>query len=157
MTTEESDLVWTTKIEVNSRTGEIISKRTYLARSYKPKKGSKVPFAALFGEGATHLRTSKLQGMDHELFLHLWSQLRYQNYLTISPTALASDLKVRPQQISRSLKHLRDKRILFQGADRVTYRMSPMIGYKGSADEQMKARKDFKAGIFAVVNGGPYE
>jgi hypothetical protein len=147
---------------LNPITGEIKSQS--VVRQPEAKKARKkrqeqvVPFAALFFNGAEKLRqVDKIQGFDYDLFLYLWTQLRYHNYLTIKPSDLARKLGVNRVQVQRSLRKFKESQVLYQGADGITYRMSPNIGYRGTRDEQNRAIDQLNAGTFLVVDGGPID
>jgi hypothetical protein len=147
---------------VNPITGEIRSqsvvRQPTKVRERKKRQEQVVPFAALFLNGAEKLRqVDRIQGFDYDLFMYLWTQLRYHNYLTIRPSDLARKLGANRVQVQRSLKKFKESGVLFQGADGITYRMSPNIGYRGTRDEQNRAIEQLTAGTFTVVDGGPID
>lgn len=83
--------------------------------------------------------------VDHRVFAALNGRLDFQNWLTISQAEVARELGLDPAQVSRSLKKLRDKRILLDGPKvgrARSFRLNPSFGWKGSVKKLRQAQAD---------------
>lgn len=61
---------------------------------------------------------------------YLMSCMEFENVLPSSQSEIASALAIKPQNVSRSIKELRERKILIDG-ERQTLLLDPMFGWRG--------------------------
>ena len=107
---------------------------------------------AMYQDPALWLGQQRLTGEQYSVLFALFHQLDFNNYLRISRTEIADALQIQPVNVSRSMKVLKEKGIIFEGPPAgkfKTYRLNPYIAHKGTDRnstivdfESAKSKKD---------------
>jgi predicted transcriptional regulator len=122
---------------VDPDTGEKVGQTPFLTRKKANLEGT---FIMMRQEGCLRLAKEKdLTGADRRVLDILWGNVDYENYIQIDQQAIANDLEMRKQHVSRSINKLIEKGILIKGTKvgrHNTYRLNPFYGWKGKADKE---------------------
>lgn len=95
-----------------------------------------------------------LDGTDLRVYLYLVGLLDYENYIPMTQTQVAEQLRLRYQHLNRSVRKLVDREVLEEGPSigRIrSYRLNPEYGYKGKVTNLQKTLQNRK---LTVIKGG---
>lgn len=114
---------------VNPDTGEIEALRVY-SEAPKPKRER---FAMVMLNSADDLSENEtLQGNDHRVLWKLIAHVDYTLRCAITPKRIAETLKMHPQAVYRSLRHLTAAGIIRRGEnDQTQYYLNPLVIQRG--------------------------
>jgi hypothetical protein len=118
-------------------TGEIIED---LLVAFPKKRRLEGDFIMSLQDGFLRLgRDPDLTGQDHRVLCIYLGNLDFENFIQISQSYIATDLKIPKQRVYESTKKLVDKGILIKGlkvGKHQTYRLNAFYGWKGKADKK---------------------
>ena len=89
---------------------------------------------AMYQRKLLWLAQQRLTGETLSVFLFLLSRLDFDNYLRVKQEDISEKLKIHPVNVSKAIKTLRDKDIIFEGLKAElnnTYKLNPYIGHRG--------------------------
>lgn len=98
-------------------------------------------------------RDKRLNLTDHRVLWYLQSMLDFDNWIRLSHAEIGEALEIDRANISRSVKRLLEFGYVKAGPSVKkinTYRLSPVVGFKGSQAEAIKQRR----AELRLINGG---
>ncbi len=118
-------------------TGEIIDD---LLVAFPKKRRLEGDFIMSLQDGFARLgRDADISGEDYRVLMIYLANLDFENFIQISQSYIATDLKIAKQNVSRATKKLVEKGILIKGLKvgrHQTYRLNAFYGWKGKADKK---------------------
>lgn len=118
-------------------TGEIIDDLLFASPIKRRLEGD---FIMATQDGFLRLaKEPDLTGQDYKVLLIYLANLDFENFLQISQSWIATDLKMNKQHVSRATNKLVEKGILIKGLKvgrHQTYRLNAFYGWKGKADKK---------------------
>ena len=144
---------------VDMETGEILD-YSLVAVQRKIPNGFAGGWLAMAQGALKMLAASDLRGDDLRVLLQLLAMLDFENLIQLEQAAIAADLGMHKQHVSRSIKRLIATGCLLEGPKigrSRTYRLNPAYGWKGSGAGHQKALRTAekaKAAGFRVHKGG---
>lgn len=118
-------------------TGKIIDD---LLVAFPKKRRLEGDFVMATQDGFLRLaRDPDISGEDYRVLMIYLANLDFENFIQISQSYIATDLKIAKQSVSRATKRLVDKGILIKGLKvgrHQTYRLNAFYGWKGKADKK---------------------
>ena len=85
-----------------------------------------------------------LKGRHLRVLVYLLGHLDFDNFIQVPQTQIADALGMRKEHVSRSIKLLADKQILFRGpklARSNSFRLNPNYGWKGKVADFREAQR----------------
>jgi len=123
---------------VDPETGEIVS----LTVPYKPIKSNLGGgWMAMYQDAMDWMADAKLSYEEYRVLIKLFAKLDFENYIRVTQTKIAEDLKMKQPSVARAIKGLLEQDIIRKGpkvGNSNTYRLNPMIGHKGQAINKTK-------------------
>lgn len=114
-------------------------------------------YVAMFQEISVAMGCDKrLTGEDRAVFQVLLGNVRADNYIHVSQAALAAQMQMQKQHVSRAIIHLVELGYLEEGPKlgrSKTYKLNPHVGWKGKAINHKLAMKQAKRPVGNVVRG----
>jgi DNA-binding transcriptional ArsR family regulator len=89
---------------------------------------------AMYQNPALWLGQQKMTGEQYSVLWVLFNKLDFDNYLRVSRQEIAELLEMKPVNVSRAMKVLKEKNIIIEGPPAgkfKTYRFNPYIAHKG--------------------------
>ena len=89
---------------------------------------------AMYQDPALWLGQQKMTGEQYSVLFVLFHKLNFDNYLQVSRSEIAEALNMKPVNVSRAMKVLKEKNIIVEGLPAgkfKTYRLNPYIAHKG--------------------------
>ncbi len=136
---------------VDKATGEVMEGRMVWI-PYRPKLTERwfMAFQDTFIEIA---KDPDMTGETMKVLMYLFGKLDFENYIQQSQQEIAEGLGMQKQNISRAIRILKSKQIIFEGP-RVgrskCFRLNPNYGWKGKVRTLQEARKE----RLKVIQGG---
>lgn len=136
---------------VDKATGEITEGRMVWI-PYRPKLTERwfMAFQDTFIEIA---KDPDMTGETMKVLMYLFGKLDFENYIQQSQQEIAEGLGMHKQHVSRAMRTLKSKQIIFEGP-RVgrskCFRLNPNYGWKGKVRTLQEARKE----KLQVIQGG---
>lgn len=122
---------------IDMDTGEIIDDLLFASPIKRRLEGD---FIMSLQEGFLRLgRDADISGQDYRVLMIYLGNLDFENFLQISQSYIATDLKLPKQRVYESTKRLVEKGILIKGlkvGKHQTYRLNAFYGWKGKADKK---------------------
>jgi hypothetical protein len=122
---------------IDMDTGEIIDDLLFASPIKRRLEGD---FIMSLQEGFLRLgRDADISGQDYRVLMIYLGNLDFENFLQISQSYIATDLKIPKQRVYESTKRLVEKGILIKGlkvGKHQTYRLNAFYGWKGKADKK---------------------
>ena len=88
---------------------------------------------ALFQDYALKIAHSDLTGEQCKVLFYLFNKLDFDNYIPVKQKDIVDELKINKQQVSRSVKALKDNDIIYEATDyKGFYKLNPHVGHKGT-------------------------
>ena len=113
---------------IDKETGEIEA-RIKLGDKTFGKQG----WLAMFQDNLMWLSQQHMTGEQVNVMLNLFARLEFDNYLRVRTKDIAQSIGMHPKQVSRALKVLKDKEIIYEDPnDKNVYKLNPYIGHKGT-------------------------
>ena len=114
----------------------VTDEKTGTIKGYFPLKEKRLgkDWFAMYQNSALWLAQQKMTGEQSSVLWFLFSQLDFDNYLCVSRKDIADNLKMKPVNVSRAMKVLKEKNIIVEGPPAgkfKTYRLNPYIAHKG--------------------------
>lgn len=94
------------------------------------------------------------------VLLYLFSKLNFENFIQQSQKEVAESLGIHREQVSRSIKLLIRKRIIFEGPKQSRskcYRLNPDYGWKGKVSHLDEYRSSERRKNLELIQGGKEE
>ena len=118
---------------VNEETGEVEGQ--FPLRNRNLGKG----WFAMFQDPSCWIAEQRLSGEQLSVLLYLLGKMDYDNYIRVPRKSVAEKLNMKPVNVSRAMKTLKDMNIIVE-AEREginkTYRFNPYVAHKGSRNYQ---------------------
>ena len=136
---------------VDKATGEVMEGRMVWI-PYRPKLTERwfMAFQDTFIEIA---KDPDMTGETMKVLMYLFGKLDFENYIQQSQQEIAEGLGMQKQNISRAIRILKSKQIIFEGP-RVgrskCFRLNPNYGWKGKVKTLQEARRE----QLTVIQGG---
>ena len=128
---------------INIDTGEIIDGiPVYVAPKVRWKEGWFMGFQDAFIALA---EDKDLTGETYKVFMYMLGHLGFENYIAIPQIQIATDLGMKKENVSRSIKTLLTKRIIIEGPKlgrTKTYRLNSEYGWRGTMRNLAESRKN---------------
>lgn len=125
-------------------TGEIFEDGVAVWVGLKPKISER--WYMTFQDSLEALATDKDLTLEHHRVLQiLMSRLDFQNFIQIPQSEISSKLDMDKAKVSKAIKLLVDKKILFRGPKigrSSSFRLNPHFGWKGKVSNLREAQKD---------------
>lgn len=131
--------------QVDLSTGEVLEDATLAVFYPKRKNGFIEGWIAMAQAPMVKLAEAKLGGEALSVFLLLCGKLDFENLIVVNQTELAKQLGTQQPGISRAIARLVEEGVVLQGprvSGRVTYRLNPSYGWKGSAKNHHAALRE---------------
>ena len=105
-------------------------------KGYFPLKENNLgkDWVALYQNAISTIADMNIPHEQERVFLKLLSKVDFDNYLRISQTEIANELKMKQSNVARAMKGLKDRNIIVEGPRaglNKTYRLNPYIAHKG--------------------------
>lgn len=123
---------------VDKETGEVIDEGGLI---YVPKKLRIKGFFMAMQDGLEYVAKSKLKGEALSVLMLLMSRMDYENEIRISQKEIGEVLCMKRQNVSRSIKALREAGVLDASEIRAIT-LSPDIGWKGKVQNLRKRQAE---------------
>jgi DNA-binding transcriptional ArsR family regulator len=139
-------------------TGELLEGNTVFCPRKRRTLFSSTGFMLLSQVAAEVLSNSDLDGVTMKVLWKLISKLDMENYIFISQTKIAEEMGLNQPHVSRSIKKLVAEGIILEGpkiGNSKTYRLDPLLGWKGSAENHAIALKEHVNKKMIVVMENP--
>lgn len=136
--------------EIDRETGEIIGRMVWIP--YRPRLGERwfMAFQDTFIEIA---KDPDMTGETMKVLMYLFGRLDFENFIQQSQQDIAAALGMHKQHVSRAMRLLTAKQIIFEGP-RVgrskCFRLNPSYGWKGKVRTLQEARRE----RLQVIQGG---
>jgi len=136
--------------QVDVETGEILGRMVWVP--YKPRLTERwfMAFQDTFIEIA---KDPDMTGETMKVLMYLFGKLDFENFIQQSQQDIAKALGMKKQNISRAIRVLVSKQIIFEGP-RVgrskCFRLNPNYGWKGKVKTLQEARRE----QLTVIQGG---
>ena len=136
--------------QVDAETGEILGRMVWVP--YKPRLTERwfMAFQDTFIEIA---KDPDMTGETMKVLMYLFGKLDFENFIQQSQQDIAKALGMQKQNISRAIRVLVSKQIIFEGP-RVgrskCFRLNPNYGWKGKVKTLQEARRE----QLTVIQGG---
>ena len=136
--------------QVDVETGEILGRMVWVP--YKPRLTERwfMAFQDTFIEIA---KDPDMTGETMKVLMYLFGKLDFENFIQQSQQDIAKALGMQKQNISRAIRVLVSKQIIFEGP-RVgrskCFRLNPNYGWKGKVKTLQEARRE----QLTVIQGG---
>jgi len=136
--------------QVDVETGEILGRMVWVP--YKPRLTERwfMAFQDTFIEIA---KDPDMTGETMKVLMYLFGKLDFENFIQQSQQDIAKALGMQKQNISRAIRMLVSKQIIFEGP-RVgrskCFRLNPNYGWKGKVKTLQEARRE----QLTVIQGG---
>ena len=136
--------------QVDVETGEILGRMVWVP--YKPRLTERwfMAFQDTFIEIA---KDPDMTGETMKVLMYLFGKLDFENFIQQSQQNIAKALGMQKQNISRAIRMLVSKQIIFEGP-RVgrskCFRLNPNYGWKGKVKTLQEARRE----QLTVIQGG---
>ena len=85
-----------------------------------------------------------LTGENWRVLVHLFGRLDFENFIQIKQSEIADELGMAKTHVSRSIKALVDKQIIFRGPKigrSSSFRLNPHFGWKGKVSSLREAQR----------------
>ena len=112
--------------------GEDNEVKAYLTKPKKNRLGAN--WVAVFQTALEWLATENLQNQEYRVLMYLMSKLDFENYLRITQSSIAEELKMKQPAVSRAIRGLLQHDIIITGphvGTAKTYRLNPRMAHKG--------------------------
>ena len=105
-------------------------------KGYFPLKENNLgkDWVALYQNAISTIADMNIPHEQERVFLKLLSKVDFDNYLRVSQTEIADELKMKQSNVARAMKELKDRNIIVEGPRaglNKTYRLNPYIAHKG--------------------------
>ena len=105
-------------------------------KGYFPVKDKNLgkDWVALYQKAISTIADMNIPHEQERVFLKLLSKVDFDNFLRISQTEIANELKMKQPSVARAIKELCKKNIIIEGPRaglNKTYRLNPYIAHKG--------------------------
>ena len=119
------------------------TKVSIITGRYYPKN---IPDFVMLFQAVTEKIISELSPASAKILLYMLSKLRYSNHIGINQTTIAEETHLSERSVSRSVKELKDLKILIAYKDeqdkrRDVYIINPYTAWKGTFKAQKTAIK----------------
>ena len=94
----------------------------------------------------------EIKGATAKVFMYLFSQLEFDNYIQVPQVQIARDLGMHKQDVYKAIKVLEKKKIILEGPKHGRskfWRLNPEYGFKGNPKD--KVSRDLKTGHLRLV------
>ncbi len=131
-------------------TGEVFMGLAVPPKKRYPREIQQDGFYTMFAFGSEII--SEIKGLtvnDYRVFFRLLSHLEFENWINVTHQTIADELEVDRANVSRSIKKLIQKEIIEKHKDsrdkrRIRYRLNPLYGWMGDANQWKKEMYDRK-------------
>ena len=137
--------------QINRDTGEIMEGRMVWI-PYRPKITERW-FMAFQDSLIEIAKDPDLTGETMKVLFYLFGKLDFENFIQQSQQEIAEGLGMHKQHISRAIRLLTSKQIIFEGPKvgrSKCYRLNPNYGWKGKVKSLQEARRE----QLTVIQGG---
>jgi predicted transcriptional regulator len=103
----------------------------------------------------SHRKELGLEGMV--VFNALMARLDFENFIQVSQSEVATELEMKPSNVSRAIKKLLDHGFIKAGpkvGKSYTYQLHPELGWKGKAKAHHTAREQARSRGWNIIRGG---
>ncbi len=128
----------------NLDTGEVFTGLAVAQKKKYPREIQQDGFYTMFSFGSEFIsEVEGLTGNDYRILFRLLSHLEFGNWIYVTQTTIAEELKLKKSHVSRSMKKLVEKGIIEKQKDpkdkrKMIYRLNPKCGWRGDADQWKK-------------------
>ena len=137
----------------NLDTGEVFLGLAVSQKKKYPREIQQNGFYTMFSFGSEKIaQIEGLSGTDYRVLHQMLSHLDFENWIDVSQITIGEELRIKQQNVARSIKKLVDKEIIEKRKHpkdkrRIRYRLNPEYGWRGDADQwkkEMYSRKTEK-------------
>lgn len=127
------------------KTGQVYQGLAILQGRRYPKE---TEFNTMFKDGWKFLASIEgLSGQDHRVLAALMQRMDFGNWIRVSQETMAEELGIKRQAVTRSINRLVKYKVIQRKREEIDkrrwmYRLNPQIGWKGKANQWMRAIGD---------------
>ena len=113
---------------IDKKTGEIQARVKLQDKTFGEQR-----WFAMFQDALIWLGHQNITGEQFKVFCYMCYNLEFDNYIKIQQKDIAEEYNLSKFQVSRSIKALKDKDIIYEAPNyKGFYKLNPHVGHKGT-------------------------